>query len=701
MEMRKDFANLPEVDKIQLYINHARPVLNKQALFADGTDFYRTYTKNEDGYTVRLRFRTERDNVENVILVTNTMKKQMQRVMSDRQFDYYEVEVNYPACGQDYYYQVSGGKMSAVYNKRGVMDGPQAYYNFKFRPEFKTPDWAKGAVFYQIFVDRFYNGDPSNDVLDHEYNYIREHTRAEKDWGAWPDQLDVQHFYGGDLQGVMDKLDYLQNLGVEVLYLNPIFVSPSNHKYDIQDYDYIDPHFGKIVTDDGDLLEEGDTDNRHATRYIRRVTDKANLEASNALFIKFVEEVHRRGMRVILDGVFNHCGSFNKWMDRECIYEKQPGYEDGAFVAEDSPYNSFFKFRTKQWPYNRDYDGWWGHETLPKLNYEESEKLYQYIIDIGRKWVSPPYNVDGWRLDVAADLGHSSEFNHQFWRDFRKAVKEVNPDALILAENYTDPAEWLDGDQWDTVMNYEAFMEPVSWFLTGVEKHSDEYREDLLSNYESFQGAMSHHMSRFHHESLYTAMNELSNHDHSRFLTRTSRQVGRLHTKGAKAANVGVNKAVMREAVVMQMTWPGAPTIYYGDEAGVCGWTDPDNRRTYPWGHEDREMLYFHKAAIQIHRGSSALRTGSFKLMYGERGIVAYGRFDQKERYVVVINNRNENVKIKVPVWQIGVFNGGRMEQLLMSIEDAITRVNKTFGVKDGHIVIDMPKTSAIILKEM
>lgn len=701
MEMRRDFASLPEVDKIQLYINHARPVLNKQALFADGTDFYRMYTRTEDGYIVRLRFRTERDNVERVILVTNTMKKQMQRVNTDRQFDYYEVEVNYPACGQEYYFEVVSGKMMAAYNKRGVMDGPQAYYNFKFRPEFKTPDWAKGAVFYQIFVDRFCNGDPSNDVMDHEYSYIKAHTKAEKDWMAYPDKMDVHHFYGGDLQGVMDKLDYLQELGVEVLYLNPIFVSPSNHKYDIQDYDYIDPHFGKIVKDEGELLKEGDTDNRHATRYIARVTDKENLEASNAFFIEFVEEVHRRGMRVILDGVFNHCGSFNKWMDRECIYEQQPGYEPGAYVDEASPYHSFFKFRTEQWPYNRDYDGWWGHETLPKLNYEESEKLYQYIIEIGKKWVSPPYNVDGWRLDVAADLGHSAEFNHQFWRDFRKAVKEANPDALILAENYTDPAEWLDGDQWDTVMNYEAFMEPITWFLTGVEKHSDEFRADLLSNFDSFQGAMSHHMSRFHHESLYVAMNELSNHDHSRFLTRTNRQVGRLHTKGAEAANVGVNKAVMREAVIMQMTWPGAPTVYYGDEAGVCGWTDPDNRRTYPWGHEDREMLYFHKAAIQIHRSSSALRTGSFKLMYGEKGVIAYGRFDQKERYVIIVNNKNETVNVRVPVWQIGVNNSSRMEQMLMSIEDAITRINKTYGVKDGHMIISMPKTSAIILREI
>ena len=210
------------------------------------------------------------------------------------------------------------------------------------------------------------------------------------------------------------------------------------------------------------------------------------------------------------------------------------------------------------------------------MNYEESRQLYDYILNVGRKWVSPPYNADGWRLDVAADLGQSEDFNHQFWRDFRTAVKEANPEAVILAEHYGNPESWLRGDEWDTVMNYDAFMEPVTWFLTGMEKHSDEYREDLYGNSEAFIGAMKHHMRSLHMGALYGAMNELSNHDHSRFLSRTNHMVGRVEHLGPEAANEYVNKAVMREAVVMQMTWVGAPTVYYGDEAGVCGFTDPD-----------------------------------------------------------------------------------------------------------------------------
>lgn len=194
-------------------------------------------------------------------------------------------------------------------------------YDFAINPGFKTPGWVKGAVIYQIYVDRFYNGDKSNDVVDHEYNYIGEHVNRVENWDKYPATMGVREFYGGDLEGVIQKFDYLQDLGIQCIYFNPLFVSPSNHKYDIQDYDYIDPHFGKIVEDGGDVLPEGVWDNSKATKYIKRVTSLANLEASNELFAHLVDEAHKRGIKVIIDGVFNHCGSFNKWLDRERIYE--------------------------------------------------------------------------------------------------------------------------------------------------------------------------------------------------------------------------------------------------------------------------------------------------------------------------------------------------------------------------------------------
>ena len=458
---------------------------------------------------------------------------------------------------------------------------------------------------------------------------------------------------------------------------------------------------GKIVEDGGGLLKDGVSDNRKAERYINRVTNKKNLEASNRFFAELVEEIHARGMKVILDGVFNHCGSFNKWLDREEIYQVSGDYEDGAFVSKDSPYRNFFGFQDQfAWPYNTTYEGWWGHDTLPKLNYEGSEKLYDDIMRVAAKWVSPPYNADGWRLDVAADLGHSPEMNHKFWRDFRKSVKTANPDAIILAEHYGDPKEWLQkGDQWDTVMNYDAFMEPVTWFLTGMEKHSDDFREDLLGNAESFWGAMKHHSASFPTPSWQVAMNELSNHDHSRFLTRTNHKVGRTATLGPQAAEQGINRAVFREAVVMQMTWVGAPTVYYGDEAGVCGFTDPDNRRTYPWGREDTQLVQFHKDVIRLRRENNELRKGSLKYVDSDYNFLAYGRFHKYGQCLILINNNDHPIERQLFVWELGTAKHGKMKVILQSDENGYILDGQEYEITGGRIQVEIPKTCAMILK--
>ena len=675
--------------------------MNKTALFCDGTEGYVYPPEPKESELVTFRFRTAKDDVDRVGLVTSADTYVMEKECTQGEFDYYTFETRLGEEPFRYCFEVQSGTEKYYYGRCGISREILEYYNFVVVPGFSTPDWAKGAVMYQIFTDRFYNGDKSNDVETNEYYYIGDYSQRVTNWDKYPASMGVREFYGGDLQGVMDKLDYLQDLGVEVVYFNPLFVSPSDHKYDIQDYDYIDPHYGKIVDDGGEVLPNGVTDNSQATKYKKRTTGLKNLEASNELFIKLVEELHRRGMKVILDGVFNHCGSFNKWMDRERIYEGEEDYEPGAYVSADSPYRSYFRFfkeGPENWPYNGNYDGWWGHDTLPKLNYEDSVKLENYILYIGRKWVSPPYNVDGWRLDVAADLGRSNEYNHEFWQKFRRAVKDANPNALILAEHYGDPSDWLKGDEWDTVMNYDAFMEPVTWFLTGMEKHSDEAREELLGNIDNFIGSMAHHMSNMLTPSLQVAMNELSNHDHSRFLTRTNHMVGRVEHLGPEAANEYVNKAVMREAVVMQMTWVGAPTVYYGDEAGVCGFTDPDNRRTYPWGHEDQELIAFHKEAIRIHKEHPALKTGSLKILGGEENILSYARFKGHDRIIVVINNRSERAEVKVPVWEAEIPIKCRMKRLLYSYKDGYTTEYEEYLVEDGEVVANMGPHSALVL---
>lgn len=676
--------------------------MKEQALFCDGTGGYVIPPEPKCNQTVTLRFRTAKDDVQRVRLITGVGGYEMEKAETKGEFDYYTIDWKLNEEAFSYCFEIWDGETVCYYNQCGTAGEIVEFYNFVIVPGFSTPDWAKGAVMYQIYTDRFYNGDPSNDVETNEYYYIGGYSSRVKDWGKYPATMGVREFYGGDLRGVMEKLDYLQDLGVEVLYFNPLFVSPSNHKYDIQDYDYIDPHYGVIVADGGEVLPEGETDNAKATKYQKRTTDIRNLEASNQLFIEFVEELHRRGMKIILDGVFNHCGSFNKWMDRERIYEDQEGYEPGAFVSPDSPFRSYFRFfreNAEDWPYNVHYDGWWGHDTLPKLNYEDSVKLENYILYIGRKWVSPPYNVDGWRLDVAADLGRSNDYNHEFWKKFRIAVKDANPNAIILAEHYGDPGSWLQGDEWDTVMNYDAFMEPFTWFLTGMEKHSDEMRMELLGNGDNLVGAITHHMSNMLTPSLQTAMNELSNHDHSRFLTRTNHMVGRVETLGPKAAEEYVNPAVMREAVAIQMTWVGAPTIYYGDEAGVCGFTDPDNRRTYPWGKEDQELLGFHKEMIRIHKEHPALRTGSLNILAWKENIFSFARFNQEEQIVVIINNRSELTEVTVPVWRAEVPVKGRMKRLMYSYEDGYTTAYEEYLVQDGEVVVNMGAYSALIIE--
>ena len=695
-----DSNQLERIQRSWQYVMRMRPVFDMEALFSDETENYVMPMEPEPHETVTIRFRTAKNNVDAVYFISGADRLIMQFEESLGDFDYYKIEITVGENPLHYYFEIQTGKFRCFYNKRGVSRNLQEYYAFALVPGFKTPDWAKGAVMYQIMVDRFYNGDKSNDVEDREYFYIGDHASGVKDWNKRPAYMGIREFYGGDLQGVMDKLDYLQDLGVEVIYFNPIFVSPSNHKYDIQDYDYIDPHYGKIVSDGGQVLEPWDKDNTHATKYIKRVTDKENLEASNAFFAKLVEEVHNRGMKIILDGVFNHCGSFNKWLDRERIYENQPGYEKGAYIDKDSPYRSFFKFNNEhEWPYNAYYDGWWGHDTLPKLAYEESEKLYEYIMRIAGKWVSPPFNVDGWRLDVAADLGFSNEYNHKFWKEFRKVVKKANPDALILAEHYGDAGMWLKGDEWDTVMNYDAFMEPMTWFFTGMEKHSDEYREDMLGNHENFVGAMTHHMSNFLAPSLQVAMNELSNHDHSRFLTRTNHCVGRVANLGYEAAENFINKAVLREAVVMQMTWPGAPTIYYGDEAGVCGFTDPDNRRTYPWGQEDLELIQYHKDMIKIHKENPVLTHGSLKFLDSRRHCLSYGRFSADEQMIVIFNNSDGQQEFSIPVWQANIGNADRLLRLVLTDENGYTMEPLVYDICRGSVNVTMSRTSAMILK--
>ncbi len=593
--------------------------MNREALFADTTEYFVYPAEPDPGQTVRLYFRAGKDDGLTVKVLPADI--QMTRISgpdgaADDEYSWFEAHIRIGGEPLHFYYEICQGDDACLYGRRGVLpaDDPAAggADAFTVIPGFHTPDWAKGALCYQILVDRFRNGNLDNDVREGEYIYIGKPCHSHTAWDELPGNEDYRDFFGGDLQGVLDKLDYLENLGVEAVYFNPLFASPSSHKYDTQDYDHIDPHFG-----------------------------------SNELFAFLVSEMHRRGMRVIIDGVFNHCGSFHRWMDGP----------DGAFRTKDSPYRDYFTFednRDEAWPDNQSFVKWWGNKTLPKLNYK-SQKLREEILGVGRRWVSAPFGADGWRLDVAADLGTNPEENHGFWKEFRRAVREANPDALIIAEHYGDPGAWLSGDEWDTVMNYDAFMEPVSWFFTGMDKHSDRAVPELKGNGEAFRDMLMRGAGAFTYPSMMTAMNELSNHDHSRFLTRTNGKCGRAKDLGTAAAADGTDKSVLRTAVVFQMTWPGMPTIYYGDEAGLAGFTDPDNRRTFPWGHEDEKLIALHRELAALRRRYTALRRGSTAVLGAGQGWLAFARFTRDEQIITAVGAPEcGELTLTIPVGQTG-----------------------------------------------
>lgn len=664
-----------------------------QAVYSDETKQYRFPAEPLSADEVEITIRVGKETFSAVFLCTDEREYLMDVTEEDGIFEYYKTTLPPTEKKVTYYFRLQYGEEEGFYTKYGYFDTFKDEGRFEIIRDFVTPDWAKGAVMYQIYPDRFCNGDPSNDVKTNEYVYLKRMVEQVKIWDTPPAVTDVNHFYGGDLQGVIDKLDYLEDLGVEVIYFNPIFVSPSNHKYDAQDYHHIDPHFGKIVKDGGNVLKNSATTNAEASMYITRTTREENLTASDELFIELVEKAHARGIKVLVDGVFNHCGAFHKWLDREGFYK---GTVKGAFRQKTSPYHDYF-----YWNEDGTYEGWWGYENHPKLNEEGCEKLKNEILEIGKKWVSAPFHADGWRLDVAADLGKTSAFNHKFWAEFRDAVKGVSENKLILAEHYGDAIDWLQGDEWDSIMNYDAFMEPVTWFLTGVSKHSTEKREDMYNDADVFWGTMIYQMGKLPIQSIMTSMNELSNHDHSRFLTRTNRRIGRLQTEGSESAARGIDKAVLREAVLLQMTWPGAPTVYYGDEAGLVGWTDPDNRRTYPWGKEDKDLIEFHKEAIYLRKENPVLRHGSLHHLYGEYGVIAYGRFDREDKFLIVLNNSEDSKPVSIPVWEIGMDLNGVLENCLMTNRDGFTDFGFQCPIKNGFAELTLPPKSAAVLKEV
>jgi alpha-glucosidase len=541
-------------------------------------------------------------------------------------FDIWQATIPASASTKYYRFQINDGTATAWLNQAGITSTEPSSGDFWIVPGFSLPAWAYSGVGYQIFPDRFYNGDPTNDVTSGAWTYCTSATSCyptlQQAWGNLPEN--PQHgrdFFGGDLNGVQQKIDsYLkQTLGVTVLYLNPIFQSPSNHHYDTQDYTQVDPHFG------GNSAYNQMVATAHST------TDYSGDYRMN----------------VVLDGVFNHSSDWNQWFNHYGPYTTL-----GAYQSQSSQWYTYYDF-PNGWP--NGYCAWGGYATLPKLDYANQNLLSTVITgpnSVARTWVSGTYAADGWRLDVANELGDacSATNNDLHWQQFRTAVKGANPNALIIGEYWGKPTEWLHGNEWDGTMNYNGFNTPVSEFITQQDLHGNATGYMAPS---AFGNWLFGTLGDNPWWSENVMWNELGTHDTMRFLTRAGNNVGELN-----------------EAIVIQMTWMGMPMLYYGDEIGMQGGNDPDNRRTFDWNSADwnNSVLGRYQTLISLRKSVTALQTGSVRRLVVDdtNNVFAYGRWDATHQVAVLVNNDPSNwQQITVPVYQMSVPNGAIMTDQL------------------------------------
>lgn len=544
-----------------------------------------------------------------------------------------------------------------------------------------VPAWAKTIVWYQIFPERFRNGDKSNDptVKDIKNSWPHDNTSP---WQVHPWESDWYKFqpyekengkdiwfniqrrrYGGDLQGIIDKLDYLKDLGIGAIYLNPVFESPSLHKYDGATYHHIDPNFGPDPVGDRMIIktEVGDD----PTTWVWTKADR--------LFLKLVDEVHKRGMKIIIDGVFNHMG-LNSWAFRD-VQEKQ----------QNSKYKDWFKIIS--WDDSAagekfDYEGWYGVKELPELMQDENGIVAgpkKYIFDITKRWMDPKGDgslkegIDGWRLDVAFMV------KHKFWKDWRAHVKSINPEAYLTAE-IVDKVEvntpYLEGDEFDAVMNYNFLFTCSEYFIhdtVGINTTEfDKKLKELRDAYPSCVAYVQQNLFDSHDTqrigSQIVNKDFCSPRDWSNFFEKSKGDKEEYHTTKPYEEDYQVQKLM----AIFQMTYLGAPMVYYGDEAGMWGANDPCCRKPMVWDdikyeHEvelpdgslrehsdivefDTDIFNHYRKLIHIRNQHSALQVGDYTtlLVDDKNKLYIFERKDESESILVAINNDDETHIVKL-----------------------------------------------------
>lgn len=538
----------------------------------------------------------------------------------------YQIQIKAPQTpGPLWYYFIvqSEGKTYYYGNNRDNLGGtgeiylhePPSFQITVYRKDLSTPHWFKESVIYQIFVDRFFNGHEDGQLLTTKKKcYIYKHWEEVPYYRQDPEtgKTVCFDFFGGNLLGVMKKLPYLKELGINVIYFNPIFEAPSSHKYDTADYKKIDSMYG-----------------------------------DNDLFIELCQKAKEMGIYIILDGVFSHTGSDSIYFNKEGSY---PGL--GAYQSKDSPYYSWYTF----YEYPDHYDCWWGIDTLPNVN--ELEPSYQNFIiydedSVIRRWMR--MGAKGWRLDVADELPD------EFIKAIRQVMKETDPESVLIGEVWEDASnkisygkmrEYLLGDELDSVMNYPFRNIVVDFFRGKCDAYQTHRR--LMSLYENYP-----------REHFYSTMNLVGTHDVSRILTvlGDAPPEDKIDKKQQACYKLPPDKrelAIKRLKLValFQMTFPGVPSIYYGDEAGMEGYSDPLCRATYPWGKENKELLNWYKKVIQLRNSYDALRTGEWIPVYARGDVYGYMRridigrdvFNQPKENATILVLFNRHVKTGVTV---------------------------------------------------
>lgn len=494
---------------------------------------------------------------------------------------------------------------------------PLDHTDFRILANYDAPEWLETAVFYQIFPDRFANGDPSNDPQPNEFEFRGFRCRTYP-WGEPPndEQPFPIIFYGGDLQGIAQHIDYLVDLGVNALYLNPIFTAYSNHKYDVIDYYNVDPNLG-----------------------------------GNAALTALREALTVRDMRYILDIVPNHCGYWHPW------------FQD----ARDTPSAAEAEFFTFD-NHPDDYVTWLGVWTLPKLNYRSAElrrRMYASDEAIFRHWLRPPYAADGWRVDVANMLGRQGpmQLGEEVARGIRHAVKSTNPAAYLLGENFFDATPHLQGDQWDAVMNYTGLSLPLWYWLSGYRERShgmDHFittptswpTDALIETWRTRRGVVPWAIAL-------QQFNLLGSHDTARL-----RSV------------VAGNDALQRLAAIVQFTYPGVPCLYYGDEIGMEDEPDLESRGCMVWDEScwNKDLRAFYQALIALRKASPVLQRGGFQVLGVEPDTFAYQREGVNGR-ILVIAHRSQTPRPARPlsVTHGGIPNGTRFVEFFSGQELVVT----------------------------